>query len=86
VFADYAYLCREGLTVFATHGHLFHKDRLPPLRRGEVLLHGHTHIPELKQLACGISIFNPGSVSLPKGGSARSIGYFNGTALEHHAI
>ena len=72
VFADYAYLCREGLTVFATHGHLFHKDRLPPLRRGEVLLHGHTHIPVAEPFGEDNWLLNPGSVSIPKDGSSKS--------------
>ena len=50
---------------------------------GTVLAHGHTHIPELKRLECGLTIFNPGSVSLPKGGSERSFGYFDGDRLSH---
>ena len=53
---------------------------------GGVLTHGHTHVPELKTLQCGMTIFNPGSVSLPKGGSTRSIGYFDGTSLGHLEI
>ena len=53
---------------------------------GTVLAHGHTHVPELKRLGCGVTIFNPGSVSLPKGGSARSFGYFDGERLTHVTI
>ena len=53
---------------------------------GTVLAHGHTHVPELKKLGCGISIFNPGSVALPKGGSSRSFGYFDGAELKHYVI
>ena len=53
---------------------------------GTVLAHGHTHVPELKKLACGITIFNPGSISLPKGGSSRSYGFFDGRELKHYAI
>lgn len=37
----------------------------------------------LKRLECGLTIFNPGSVSLPKGGSSRSFGYFDGDRLCH---
>ena len=40
----------------------------------------------LKKLECGLTIFNPGSVSLPKGGSARSFGYFDGNTLLHYCI
>ena len=50
------------------------------------LTHGHTHVPELKRLECGLTIFNPGSVALPKGGSSRSFGYFDGRELRHYTI
>ena len=73
-------------TFFLTHGHLWNENRLPPLGMGTVLAHGHTHVPELKRLGCGVTIFNPGSVSLPKGGSARSFGYFDGERLTHVTI
>ena len=49
-------------------------------------VHGHTHVPELKTLECGMTIFNPGSVSLPKGGSSRSFGYYDGENLKHYVI
>jgi len=71
---------------FLTHGHLFNEYRLPPLGMGTVLAHGHTHVPENRMLECGIRLFNPGSISLPKGGSARSFGYFDGRALHHYTI
>ena len=86
MMSDYAVLDVGSESFFLTHGHLWHERNLPPLGLGSVLAHGHTHIPELKKLECGISIFNPGSVSLPKGGSARSIGYFDGTSLGHFTI
>jgi putative phosphoesterase len=86
MMSDYAVLDAGSESFFLTHGHLWHERNLPPLGLGSVLAHGHTHIPELKKLECGISIFNPGSVSLPKGGSARSIGYFDGTSLGHFTI
>ena len=86
MMADYAVLDAGGETFFLTHGHLWNEMRLPPLGMGTVLAHGHTHVPELKKLACGLTIFNPGSVSLPKGGSSRSFGFYDGTALKHYTI
>lgn len=86
MMSDYAVLDAGSERFFLTHGHLWNERNLPPLGTGSVLVHGHTHIPELKKLECGISLFNPGSVSLPKGGSARSIGYFDGSALRHCTI
>ena len=83
MMGDYAVLDAGKETFFLTHGHLWNEFTLPPLGMGTVLAHGHTHIPELKRLECGLTIFNPGSVSLPKGGSERSFGYFDGERLSH---
>ncbi len=86
ITADYQVLEAGEETFFLTHGHLFNEFRLPPLGMGTVLAYGHTHVPELKTLDCGLKIFNPGSVSLPKGGSSRSFGYFDGKNLYHYTI
>ena len=86
MMSDYAVLDAGGETFFLTHGHLWNECRLPPLGMGSVLAHGHTHVPELKRLECGLTIFNPGSVALPKGGSSRSFGFFDGEALHHYTI
>ena len=86
MMSDYAVLDAGTETFFLTHGHLFNEYQLPPIGMGTVLAHGHTHVPELKKLACGITIFNPGSISLPKGGSSRSYGFFDGKELKHYVI
>ena len=40
-------------------------------QKGDILLHGHTHIPACED--CGdFTYLNPGSVSIPKNGSAHS--------------
>ena len=41
---------------------------LPPLHRGDILLHGHTHVPACEGTE-GILYLNPGSVSIPKNNS-----------------
>ena len=82
--SDYAVLEAEKETFFLTHGHLWNEHNLPPLGMGSVLAHGHTHVPELTKLKCGLTVFNPGSVALPKGGSSRSFGYFDGESLKHY--
>ena len=71
IMADYALLCEGERTVFATHGHLYHLDCLPPLRAGEILLHGHTHVPACVEKD-GIVYLNPGSAAIPKDGSRHS--------------
>jgi len=86
MMSDYAVLDAGTETFFLTHGHLFNEYQLPPIGMGTVLAHGHTHVPELKKLECGITIFNPGSISLPKGGSSRSYGFFDGQELKHYVI
>lgn len=68
VLADYALLSEGKRLIFATHGHHYHANCLPPLHPGDVLLHGHTHIPVCTEKD-GVLVVNPGSVSLPKAGS-----------------
>ena len=86
MMSDYAVLDAGTETFFLTHGHLWNEFSLPPLGMGTVLAHGHTHIPEQKTLKCGLTIFNPGSVSLPKGGSTCGFGYFDGEKLSRYTI
>ena len=68
VMADYAILVLNGLTFFATHGHLFNQDQMPPLKAGDILVHGHTHLLKAEKVN-GHYILNPGSTSIPKGGN-----------------
>lgn len=86
MMSDYAILDSGKDVFFLTHGHCWNEFRLPPAGTGTVLAHGHTHIPENKLLDCGVRIFNPGSVSLPKGGSSRSFGYYDGENLFHYTF
>ena len=83
---DYALLDADGERFFLTHGHHWNEEYLPPLGMGTVLAHGHTHLATLKKLPCGITLFNPGSITLPKGGQGRTFGYWDGHALSHHLI
>ena len=68
ILADYAIIDTGDLLIFATHGHRYNLESLPPIRPGDVLLHGHTHVPA-DTVAEGIRYVNPGSVSIPKNGS-----------------
>lgn len=65
ILADYALLEVFGKTIFATHGHVFNENSLPPLKNGDILLHGHTHVPKCEDVG-NVTIINPGSVSIPK--------------------
>ena len=65
VLADYAYITDESTTIFATHGHVYNTAKLPPMKKGDILLHGHTHIPACEEYE-NYTYINPGSVSIPK--------------------
>ena len=65
VLADFCILFEAGRTIYATHGHVYNESKLPPLSRGDVLLHGHTHVPKCTEHEDYLYI-NPGSVSIPK--------------------
>ena len=71
VLADYCLLEQKGRVLFATHGHHYNLENPPLLRPGDVLLHGHTHIPA-KDNSLGFWYLNPGSVSIPKENSPHS--------------
>ena len=68
VMADYCILAIDGKTFYATHGHVYNQNNLPPLCEGDILIHGHTHVLKAEQMD-GYILLNPGSVSIPKEGN-----------------
>ena len=72
ILADYAFILSDGLRIFATHGHKFNPDTPPPLAKGDILLHGHTHVIACDEFGDGNLRLNPGSASIPKGGNPKS--------------
>ncbi len=84
VLADYAIVSDASLKqniIFATHGHHFNSQNLPKLKSGDILLHGHTHIPCFESVN-GLWVVNPGSVSIPKNGSENSYMIFENGRFE----
>lgn len=71
ILADYCVLNIGDRIVYATHGHKYNENNLPPMQKGDILLNGHTHIPKCVQLGENIYI-NTGSVSIPKENSPHS--------------
>ena len=65
IMADYCVLTQDKGIIYATHGHHFNEQNLPPLHRGDILLHGHTHVPKCVEHDEYVYL-NPGSVSIPK--------------------
>ncbi len=74
----------NGVKLYATHGHRFNAEgggsKLPEgFESGDVLLHGHTHIPVADRVKAGdveLTLLNPGSTSIPKGGFPNSYAVF----------
>ena len=71
ILADYAVLDLGESLLYATHGHRYNEANLPPLKTGDILLHGHTHIPKCTEHETYVCM-NPGSVSIQKENSPHS--------------
>ena len=82
VLADYAVLPVGRRLIYATHGHIYHVNNLPPLTPGDVLLHGHTHVPAWTEFGQGNLYLNPGSVSIPKENSPHSYMTLEGNTMQ----
>ena len=63
ILADYGFLYEKGRMIFLTHGHVFNEKNLPMLGKGDILLHGHTHVPAYTIIE-NKYIINPGSVMM----------------------
>lgn len=71
ILADYAVISVDNRIIYATHGHKYNEQNLPPLCRGNILLNGHTHVPKYCEYEAYVYM-NPGSVSIPKEQSPNS--------------
>ena len=80
VLADYAIIDTCGKMIYATHGHNYNPEKLPPLKSGDALLFGHIHVPKC-YTENDILILNPGSVSIPKENSEHSYMILEGNQL-----
>lgn len=86
ITAPWQQILLEQGRLFLTHGHLYHPDSAPPLAAGDALVYGHTHIPVAERREDGITLFNPGSASMPKGGFTASYGMLDDAVLSVHAL
>ena len=82
MMSDYAALLADGHRFFLTHGHHWNPGNPPPIGSGDVLCYGHTHIPQAERGSDNMTFFNPGSLSLPKGGYAPSFGIYEDHRLK----
>ncbi|WP_432463352.1 phosphodiesterase [Agarivorans sp. QJM3NY_33] len=65
LLADYNQLVLGKRKVFLCHGHQYGPNKLPPLAEGDLLVSGHSHIPQASQEGSHF-VLNPGSVSMPR--------------------
>lgn len=87
VMAEYAVFYVGGRMIFATHGHIYNENAMPKLKDGDILLHGHTHIPVCKEICGGRNIYmNPGSISIPKENSRNGYMIIDDKKAEWKAI
>ncbi|SHO57973.1 phosphodiesterase [Vibrio quintilis] len=82
MMSDFSWVMLEsGQRLFLTHGHIYNQANLPPLAKGDVLIHGHTHIPVAQ--SCGEYYwFNPGSVTFPREGFPPGYGLYESDCLK----
>lgn len=68
--ASYRYSHQEmkHATMFLTHGHHYNIDNPLPMKDGDIMIYGHTHVP-LDEMRGGCRFLNPGSISIPKADS-----------------
>ena len=75
VMADYALILYGERNLYATHGHIYNENNLPPIQEGDILIHGHTHVLKAEQKEDYV-LLNPGSVSIPKEGNPPTYAIF----------
>lgn len=71
VLAEYGVMPLENHLLFFTHGHHYNEQTPPLLKKGDILLNGHFHVPACREHDTFLYM-NPGSVSIPKENSKNS--------------
>lgn len=73
----------DSRRIDMSHGHIYNEEN--PIPGASVMLYGHTHIP-VAERKDGTVFFNPGSMSLPKGGWPTSYGLYEDGRLSVHRV
>ncbi len=81
IMSDFSTVFWNERRIFITHGHLYNKDKLPNICPGDILIHGHTHIP-LAEIHQGIFVLNPGSITFPKENYPNTYGIFEDNSFK----
>ena len=72
ILADYAVLPVGERLLYVTHGPKINMAHPLPFAPGDIVLHGHTHVPAWTPFGEGNLYLNPGSTSIPKENSPHS--------------
>lgn len=65
----------DKMIFLMSHGHMYNRYQLPELPF-DIFIQGHTHIPMMEVLQSKLYL-NPGSITLPRGGSVKSYIYYD---------
>ena len=74
---DYAAIAIGDRLIHLTHGDNYGEDNPPPMKKGDILMAGHTHVPKIVVKEDYVYM-NPGSVGIPKEHSCPSYILFDG--------
>ena len=86
IMAEFSQILTPTARFYLTHGHIWNFERMPPLPITTIFVQGHTHLPVLERNGEGRILFNPGSISLPKGGNPKTFGFFDGKTITHRLV
>ena len=77
----------NGRKVYLTHGHVYNIDKLPEdFKQGDIILHGHTHVPTWINFGNNNLCLNPGSITIPKENSKHSYMIIDGSKFSWYEI
>ncbi len=71
----YSAIFIDKRVLYTTHGDVYNRENPLPMKKGDALIYGHTHIFMAQEEKDNYYI-NPGSVSLPKEGNVASYGIY----------
>lgn len=81
IMSDFSNIFWNNRRIFATHGHIYNMKNIPNISHGDILIHGHTHVPTA-EIQNDIFILNPGSITFPKENYPKSYGIFEGNSFK----
>ncbi|HEX3025869.1 MAG TPA: phosphodiesterase [Clostridia bacterium] len=81
IMSDYSTILYHGKRLFLTHGHLYQENNMPGLCDGDVFFYGHTHVLRAEKKD-GVTIINPGSITLPKENLPHTFGLLENDVFE----